>query len=710
MGRPRKKNIIVDPSTISSRLSKVEVIKNWANGLYEVHPELWIPHALGETLDPWQERVVRKLFLGEKHKVSVRAGHSCGKTFLSSRLSLQFLMCYSPSIVVTTGPCVEENEKILLADGRWIPIKDLNGRYFGVLAVRDNLSLTPALARAFPNGVKPVFLVKTRSGREAIRTGNHPFRTLHGWQAAATLKPGDSIGIAADLSEASGKQTLPEEEVKFVAYMLAEGYTGKLESGHITFTQNPGVVLEEFRQCVAKFGCSLTTHGLSHDIIGSKTEGGRSINPLKELCRKHKMDGKRSWDKEIPSMIFELNNDLLKVFVSRLFAGDGHVNHGTTREIRYSSVSKPLILDLNRILLRLGIRGRIRMRDRAKIKEGQKARRDLYVWYVSGEEAVKFATTIGIFSKETQCEKMTKGHKTNERLKNILFDLLPHEVSHMALDQGDISRLPRIVRYEPEQRMNRSNCREVAEITGREFFRDIARDHIAWDEVVSVSYLGERMTYGIEVDKYHTYLTDFVEHNTGKQTRGQYWSQLITAVQKSVFADDLECLATRIFIKGKSQEEWKAVWVTSKDPKTIEGFHGPDEGKNLLWQVEEAKAVADPVFEALSGALSCDNNFFYMSSTCGPPRGHFFDSHTRLRHLYDTEHIPSTESPKVSKEKIKTWKEQWGEDSPVYRARVLAEFPEEDDSAISSLYWLLRATESHDDTYNDDYEDETEAA
>lgn len=300
MGRPRKKNIIVDPSTISSRLSKVEVIKNWANGLYEVHPELWIPHAVGETLDPWQERVVRKLFLGEKHKTTLRCGHGTGKTYLASRISVQFLMTHTPSIVIATGP-------------------------------------------------------------------------------------------------------------------------------------------------------------------------------------------------------------------------------------------------------------------------------------------------------------------------------------------------------------------------------------------------------------------------TGKQTRGQYWSQVITAVQKSVFADDIECLATRIFIKGKSQEEWKIMWVTSKDPKTIEGFHGPDEGKNLLWLIEEAKAVADPVFEALSGALSHEKNFLYMSSTCGPPRGHFFDSHTRLRHLYDTEHVPSTESSRVSKEKIKTWKEQWGEDSPVFRARVLAEFPEEDDSAIASLSWLLRATENYDDTYSDDYEDEEAA-
>lgn len=187
----------------------------------------------------------------------------------------------------------------------------------------------------------------------------------------------------------------------------------------------------------------------------------------------------------------------------------------------------------------------------------------------------------------------------------------------------------------------------------------------------------------------HTPSLIIVTGPTGKQTRNQFWSYLTTGIQRSVFRADIECLATRVFIKGDSAEEWKVVWVTSKEPKTIEGFHH----ENLLWIVEEAKAVADPVFESLSGALSQEGNFLYISSTCGPPRGHFFDSHTRLRHLYDTAHVPSTESSRVSPAKIQLWKEQWGEDSPIFRARVLAEFPEEDDSAIASLSWLTRAIE-----------------
>ena len=177
---------------------------------------------------------------------------------------------------------------------------------------------------------------------------------------------------------------------------------------------------------------------------------------------------------------------------------------------------------------------------------------------------------------------------------------------------------------------------------------------------------------------------------TGKQTRNQFWSYLDSAFKKSIFFNDVELLKQKIYIKGHD-EDWRIIWVTSRDPATIEGFHND----NLLWIIEEGKGVEDPVYEALSGALSKPNNLLYISSTCGPPRGHFFDSHNRLRNLYHTFHIPSTESARVSPEQIAIWEEQWGgEDSAIFKARVLAIFPSFDDSYIANLADLMDAIET----------------
>lgn len=200
----------------------------------------------------------------------------------------------------------------------------------------------------------------------------------------------------------------------------------------------------------------------------------------------------------------------------------------------------------------------------------------------------------------------------------------------------------------------------------------------------------------------HYFLMNFVPSKvaitgpTGQQTRRQIWSYIHTVWRRSVFRDQIAWQATRVCVKG-AEEEWNIVWMTSREPKHIEGYHGPLEGRNLLWIIEEAKGVQDAVFEAISGALSHEDNYWYVSSTCGPPRGMFYDTHHSLRHLWDTIHIPSTASPRVSMKQIEMWKRQWGEDSPIYKARVLAEFPEDEDQVICPLSWCMRAVEEQEE-------------
>ena len=697
MARPRK-NTPHFQSTTGPLLSKGEVVKNIQNGLYREYPELFIPHALGESLEPWQKKVVGKLFLpGHKKRISVRAGHGCGKTYLSSRLVLQFLLNNAPSIVICTGPCVEENEKIFLADGRWVKIKELDGREFNIWGINDDLSTSLSRGRAFPNGIRPVFKLITKSGRYAIRTGNHPFMTFDGWKSLLDLRIGEYVAIPTKIT-ALGDCKIDENIVKIIAYMITEGCTSQIKAGHISFTQNSGPILDEFSECVKQLGCHLKyVNGRNYTIRTGKKGSPKTKNAITEICRKFGLDGQRAWEKKIPQEIFSLDKDLKRIFLSRLFAGDGWIRKtekdGGDREIGYACSSEELTRDVSRMLMEFGIRGRTWIRKKENITKGSLSKRDMFCWYASGSEAIKFITEIGIFGSKKEQERILNQEVSRERLP--LFDMFPNDIKNYALNlikkygigQGKIPI------NKQGDCINRKQLQKIALLTNDQFLLNIGRDDLAWDEIVQIEPLGLRMTYGIEVDNLHTYVTDFFEHNTGKQVRNQFWSQLDTAVRKSVFSGDMEVLKQKAYVKGY-EELWKVLWVTSKDPKTIEGFHGPDEGKNLMWVIEEAKGVADPVFEALSGALSHENNLLYISSTCGPPRGHFFDSHHKLRKLYETEHIPSTLSSRVSPEQIDIWREQWGgEDSPVFQARVLAEFPEFDDSYIASLNDLMDAIE-----------------
>jgi len=183
---------------------------------------------------------------------------------------------------------------------------------------------------------------------------------------------------------------------------------------------------------------------------------------------------------------------------------------------------------------------------------------------------------------------------------------------------------------------------------------------------------------------------------TGKQTRQQVWSYIGRLHDQSIFKEELEWFRTKMVIRGMAELSF-VMWVTSKNPKTIEGFHGPLEGKNLLWILEEAKGIADAVYEGLSGALSNEDNFLYVSSTCGRSSGFFYRAFHTERAIWEHEHAPSTDSPRVSVEMINNWKRQWGEESPVYRARVEAIFPSDDDMCIASLEMLELAIEPDSD-------------
>lgn len=675
------------------------ILTKMKEGAYLADPALAAKDQLGIDLDSWQKDVITTLFRGEKKRVSVRAGHGTGKTMMAAVLAHIFLNNFPQSRILATGPCVEENEKILLADGRWTPIKDLSGRYFGVLAVDNNLKAVPALAYAFPNGVKVVYCIKTRSGREALRTGNHPFRTLSGWTQAINLKPKDFIAVPTDLP-AHGQQSLPSSDVKIIAYLIAEGCTS-YRNGKVTFAQTPGVVLNEFRECVEEKGCHLRkVSDRQYAITGLTPTGGRPINPVIELYVQHNLFHKESFEKSIPPAIFELKDDLVKIFISRLFAGDGYVRTNNGRggmyEIGYYTTSKELVHDLSRLIMRFGIAGRIRIRKRDKIRPGDKAKRDLYHWYVNGTGAEKFTREIGVFSKEKDIQVMLNSWRPT-RKKEILFDMIPPEPSRQIMDLLRVENKGRLRLVDfgikaGTNRISKERLKKVAQKLEIEDRLSIWTGTVAWDEVVSVEPVGERMTYSIEVPGFNTYVTDFIEHNTSRQTRLQLWGYMNQVWQTNFLRNKIEWLKTKMYIKGY-EESWFAAWVTSKNHKNAEGFHG----ENLLWLIEEAKSVQDAVFEAVQGALSQINNFIYISSTCGSPLGYFYETHTSRTDQWDTFHIPSWKSPRVSPEKIERWRREWGEDSPIYLARVAAEFPEESMYSIVPMSHLLRAVESDDD-------------
>ena len=132
---------------------------------------------------------------------------------------------------------------------------------------------------------------------------------------------------------------------------------------------------------------------------------------------------------------------------------------------------------------------------------------------------------------------------------------------------------------------------------------------------------------------------------------------------------NFELLKTQITI----QPDWFATGESSTDPAKIEGFHAVE----LLFVIDEGKAVPDDTYEAIEGALTTPGAKLIVASTPPPQKaGYFWNIFSHKIPGFKTFHTSCLDSKRVSQAWIEEKKKQWGESSPVYQTRVLGDFPD----------------------------------
>lgn len=111
----------------------------------------------------------------------------------------------------------------------------------------------------------------------------------------------------------------------------------------------------------------------------------------------------------------------------------------------------------------------------------------------------------------------------------------------------------------------------------------------------------------------------------------------------------------------------------------------------MLFIIDEASGVADPIMEAILGTLSGENNKLLM---CGNPTktsGTFYDAFYSSRWMYRCHTVSSEESQRTNKDNIKSLIERFGYNSNVVRVRVRGLFPQQEDDIFIALQLLENA-------------------
>ncbi|KKS16783.1 MAG: hypothetical protein UU74_C0033G0015 [Candidatus Woesebacteria bacterium GW2011_GWA1_41_7] len=117
---------------------------------------------------------------------------------------------------------------------------------------------------------------------------------------------------------------------------------------------------------------------------------------------------------------------------------------------------------------------------------------------------------------------------------------------------------------------------------------------------------------------------------TARQLSDILWSELSKWTRQSeLLIEEFTAQKDKIFHVSNPKEWWcRAVSASVKATKedqaeTLAGFHGD----NLLFVVDEASGVPDPVYIPLEGALTQENNRILLIGNMTKASGYFYDSH-----------------------------------------------------------------------------------
>ncbi len=148
----------------------------------------------------------------------------------------------------------------------------------------------------------------------------------------------------------------------------------------------------------------------------------------------------------------------------------------------------------------------------------------------------------------------------------------------------------------------------------------------------------------------------------------------------------------------------EAFAVASNDHTAIEGAHAD----YILYGFDEAKSIIDATWDAAEGALagagenSSLEALAFAISTPGEPLGRFYEISTHKPGFEDwtTRHVTVEEAiaaGRIDDEWVAQRRLQWGENSALFKNRVLGEFASGDADGVIPFPWVEAAMQRHDE-------------
>ena len=381
--------------------------------------------------------------------------------------------------------CVPGDTRVVLADGRRVPVRDLVGQRPCVVAVGERGRLQASRAeKVWSVGPRELLALRTASGRTLRASHRHRILTGSGWRRMHELRVGDRIALARRLPPPPEPDRWPDTNVELLGQLIGDG--SYLEGRPLRYTSASAVNRATVRRGAEALGSTVREHAgrrggrqLSIGGNGNRWAPAGVGAWLEDLG----IFGQRSHQKRVPDAAFRLADDQVARLLRHLWATDGCMGVGKpgqrgSHTVDYATHSRGLADDVAALLLRLGIVARI-------ADVATSGRRTWHRVHVSGvRDQRMFLDRVGAFGPRTaQAERLASA--LQDVAENPDRDTLPHE------------------RFE----LVRARVRELAAM---------ADDDLYWDEVTAVEPAGTEEVFDLTVPGPATWLADgLVSHNSG---------------------------------------------------------------------------------------------------------------------------------------------------------------------------------------------------
>lgn len=387
----------------------------------------------------------------------------------------------------SSGRCLHQDELVRLSSGERVPAVKLAGSSFKLFTSTSDGHVEVDAWATFEQ-FEPTFKVTTESGRTLMTNGKHPlyagryvrtrdmnWRSCNGpgivdidWTPVASLTTDHVVAVPTFIDSYGSSEGLTPDEGFILGALVGDGtMTGRgkpvgLCSPESVFTDRFVSTVERYGDRVVKVDGSSARcdfFRVRSDPANRAGSGRGSTNSVKvrSLLRKTGLEGSTSKTKFVPEQVFMSDVDTIKAFLEGYFAADGHIG---THSIEASSVSHKLMVDLQELLLRVGVCSR-----------------------VSKPYTPKPSDLVS--NPSTAWRLLIAGHADISMFCNSLT--VPGK-SYDSLD--------------------------VKNIKNRTWRTKNLNPGLRWEKVSSVEPLGDAQTIGIAVPGHHTYLSTFFEHNT----------------------------------------------------------------------------------------------------------------------------------------------------------------------------------------------------